>query len=110
MHDGTACGIHDCAREQSIHHPSYHTSICVKQSVSCLVDALSNWGWGRQIGDEAWIKGVISGEDQVQREDVSLCDLVQQGIQSPAYDVGRQGIGWSLMPLLVLSSGPSIST
>ena len=29
-----------------------------------------------------------SGEDQVQREDVSLCDLVQEGLASNAYDVG----------------------
>lgn len=42
-----------------------------------------------QADDKEWIRGVIAGEDQVQKEDVALCDLVQEGIQSPAYDVGR---------------------
>lgn len=41
------------------------------------------------MGDAEWTRGVISGEDQVQREDVSLCDLVQEGLASNAYDVGR---------------------
>ena len=42
-----------------------------------------------QVDDKDWIRGVVAGENQVQLEDVSLCDLVQEGIQSPAYDVGR---------------------
>ena len=44
-----------------------------------------------QVEDKEWIRGVVAGEDLVQREDLALCDLVQEGIQSPAYDVGRSG-------------------
>ncbi len=32
---------------------------------------------------------VHAGEHIVQMEDVALCDLVQEGIFSPVYDVGR---------------------
>ena len=32
---------------------------------------------------------VVEGEDIVQREDMHMCDLVQSGLTSPAYDVGR---------------------
>ena len=42
-----------------------------------------------QLGDKAWIDAVVNGEDIVQREDMHMCDLVQGGLASPAYDVGR---------------------
>lgn len=32
---------------------------------------------------------MVIGEDIVQREDMHMCDLVQKGLASPAYDVGR---------------------
>ena len=42
-----------------------------------------------QLDDKAWIDAVVTGEDIVQREDMHMCDLVQGGLASPAYDVGR---------------------
>ena len=42
-----------------------------------------------QLDDKEWIDGVVKGEDIVQREDMHMCDLVQSGLTSPAYDVGR---------------------
>ena len=42
-----------------------------------------------QLGDKEWIDAVVTGEDIVQREDMHMCDLVQGGLASPAYDVGR---------------------
>jgi len=42
-----------------------------------------------QVADKEWIDAVVLGEDIVQREDMHMCDLVQGGLASPAYDVGR---------------------
>ena len=42
-----------------------------------------------QVDDQEWIDQVVKGEDIVQREDMHMCDLVQKGLASPAYDVGR---------------------
>lgn len=42
-----------------------------------------------QVNDKEWIDAVVIGEDIVQREDMHMCDLVQGGLASPAYDVGR---------------------
>ena len=42
-----------------------------------------------QVDDKEWIDAVVIGEDIVQREDMHMCDLVQGGLASPAYDVGR---------------------
>ncbi|BBN06543.1 choline monooxygenase [Marchantia polymorpha subsp. ruderalis] len=39
--------------------------------------------------DEALIKSSIETSDVVQQEDIVLCESVQEGLQSPAYDVGR---------------------
>ena len=44
-----------------------------------------------KLDDKAWIDAVVNGEDTVQREDMHMCDLVQGGLNSPAYDVGRWG-------------------
>ena len=44
-----------------------------------------------QLDDKAWIDAVVNGEDTVQREDMHMCDLVQGGLNTPAYDVGRWG-------------------
>ena len=41
------------------------------------------------MDDKEWIDAVVLGEDIVQREDMHMCDLVQGGLASPAYDVGR---------------------
>ena len=41
------------------------------------------------MDDVEWIDAVVLGEDIVQREDMHMCDLVQGGLASPAYDVGR---------------------
>lgn len=41
------------------------------------------------MDDQEWIDQVVMGEDIVQREDMHMCDLVQKGLASPAYDVGR---------------------
>lgn len=42
-----------------------------------------------QEHDKKFIDDIVWGEDVVQMEDVALCDLVQEGIFSPIYDVGR---------------------
>ncbi len=42
-----------------------------------------------QEHEEKFIEDIVWGEDVVQLEDVALCDLVQEGIFSPIYDVGR---------------------
>ncbi|CAL8471392.1 g10934 [Coccomyxa elongata] len=42
-----------------------------------------------KVNDQEWIDQVVMGEDIVQREDMHMCDLVQKGLASPAYDVGR---------------------
>ncbi|KAL3694794.1 hypothetical protein R1sor_008445 [Riccia sorocarpa] len=39
--------------------------------------------------DEALVKSSIDASDVVQQEDIALCESVQEGLQSPAYDVGR---------------------
>ena len=44
---------------------------------------------GVQVDDKEWVDAVVIGEDIVQREDMHMCDLVQGGLASPAYDVGR---------------------
>ncbi len=41
------------------------------------------------MDDKEWVDAVVIGEDIVQREDMHMCDLVQGGLASPAYDVGR---------------------
>ena len=45
-----------------------------------------------QEHDEKFVDDIVWGEDLVQLEDVALCDLVQEGIFSPVYDVGRQAL------------------
>jgi choline monooxygenase len=32
---------------------------------------------------------VLQASDAVQQEDVALCEMVQRGLASPGYDVGR---------------------
>eukprot|EP00850_Spirogloea_muscicola_P023840 SM000393S14711 [mRNA] locus=s393:39160:42871:- [translate_table: standard] len=39
--------------------------------------------------DEAYVKRSIASSSKVQEEDSYLCERVQEGLQSPAYDVGR---------------------
>ena len=56
-----------------------------------------------QLEDSEWIDSVVQGEDIVQREDMHMCDLVQSGLTSPAYDVGR----WAA-PLLLLTTEDSL--
>lgn len=41
------------------------------------------------MNDKKFIDDICEGEHVVQMEDVALCDLVQEGIFSPIYDVGR---------------------
>ncbi|KAJ7570584.1 hypothetical protein O6H91_01G127300 [Diphasiastrum complanatum] len=42
-----------------------------------------------KIHDEAFIKDSLEDSDQVQKEDIFLCEGVQKGLESPAYNVGR---------------------
>lgn len=42
-----------------------------------------------QADDKEFVQQMIEGENIVQMEDVGLCQEVQKGLQSPAYDVGR---------------------
>eukprot|EP00850_Spirogloea_muscicola_P003207 SM000013S26376 [mRNA] locus=s13:37953:41540:- [translate_table: standard] len=39
--------------------------------------------------DEAYVERSIASSSKVQEEDSYLCERVQEGLQSPAYDVGR---------------------
>lgn len=42
-----------------------------------------------QADDKEFVQQMIEGENIVQQEDVGLCEEVQLGLKSPAYDVGR---------------------
>ncbi|PSC73423.1 choline isoform B [Micractinium conductrix] len=42
--------------------------------------------------DAAYIDASLAASDSVQQEDVALCEAVQRGLRSPAYDTGR----WAL--------------
>ncbi|KAL7583913.1 hypothetical protein Lser_V15G44412 [Lactuca serriola] len=39
--------------------------------------------------DEAFVTGSLKDSEQVQMEDVTLCESVQKGLESPAYGSGR---------------------
>ena len=39
--------------------------------------------------DERAVTEGLAASNQVQQEDVALCESVQRGLQSPAYDCGR---------------------
>ncbi|CAL5220057.1 g2008 [Coccomyxa viridis] len=54
-----------------------------------MVNRYSMWMGTIRVDDKEWIDAVVLGEDIVQREDMHMCDLVQGGLASPAYDVGR---------------------
>ncbi len=47
---------------------------------------------GERPGDEAHIEQALAASHEVQLEDVALCEDVQRGLLSPAYDTGR----WAL--------------
>jgi len=55
---------------------------------TCKV-AMDYWVVPSKVNDVKFIDDVCEGEHIVQMEDVALCDLVQEGIFSPVYDVGR---------------------
>lgn len=40
-------------------------------------------------GDEGYVKESLEASETVQQEDVKLCEAVQRGLKSPAYDMGR---------------------
>ena len=39
--------------------------------------------------DAAFVAASLAASDRVQREDIALCESVQRGLASPAYDAGR---------------------
>ena len=39
--------------------------------------------------DEGYVRESLEASDAVQQEDVQLCEAVQRGLRSPAYDTGR---------------------
>ena len=39
--------------------------------------------------EEDFIAASLAASNQVQQEDIGLCESVQRGLASPAYDVGR---------------------
>lgn len=39
--------------------------------------------------DEAWVEASLKDSNKVQDEDTALCEDVQAGLESPAYDKGR---------------------
>jgi len=41
------------------------------------------------LDDESFIKKSLKDSEQVQIEDIALCEGVQRGLESPAYSVGR---------------------
>lgn len=66
----------------------------LESNVRCADPEIIDWPWEllglrAQVDDREWIDSVVVGEDIVQREDMHMCDLVQGGLASPAYDVGR---------------------
>ncbi len=40
-------------------------------------------------GDQQYVKSSLDASHQVQLEDIALCEAVQRGLGSPAYDTGR---------------------
>lgn len=47
------------------------------------------WIAADREADEAFITRSLEESDQVQQEDIALCESVQRGLESPAYQVGR---------------------
>jgi choline monooxygenase len=43
--------------------------------------------------DAAFVAASLAASDRVQQEDITLCESVQRGLASPAYDAGRCGSG-----------------
>lgn len=39
--------------------------------------------------DDSYVQESLAGSDEVQQEDVKLCEAVQRGLRSPAYNMGR---------------------
>lgn len=46
-----------------------------------------------RFGDREFIESSLRASDAVQQEDIQLCHRVQEGLSSPAYDVGRYAPG-----------------
>ncbi|KAK9817021.1 hypothetical protein WJX72_008478 [[Myrmecia] bisecta] len=46
-----------------------------------------------QAADTEYIQHSLQASDEVQQEDIQLCEGVQRGLTSPAYDVGRYAPG-----------------
>jgi hypothetical protein len=42
-----------------------------------------------RAGDREYVDASLAASDAVQQEDIALCEDVQQGLQSRAYDTGR---------------------
>ena len=42
--------------------------------------------------EEEFVEESLQASDAVQQEDVRLCEAVQRGLRSPAYDSGRSGL------------------
>lgn len=55
---------------------------------SCDV-LMDYWVHPSKEHDTQFIKDILWGEDLTQVEDIALCHMVQQGLCSPVYDVGR---------------------
>ncbi|EIE20824.1 choline monooxygenase, partial [Coccomyxa subellipsoidea C-169] len=45
------------------------------------------------VHDSSLIDSSLADSDQVQQEDIALCEAVQRGLHSPAYDTGRYAPG-----------------
>lgn len=69
-------------------YDAYLSTLCSRHQGS-LIACCSHGFHDLQVNDQEWIDQVVKGEDIVQREDMHMCDLVQKGLASPAYDVGR---------------------
>lgn len=55
---------------------------------SCLVTF--NWFISAdKAGERQYIEAGLKASEEVQIEDIGLCEAVQRGLASPAYDVGR---------------------
>lgn len=51
-----------------------------------------------RAGDREYVDASLAASDAVQQEDIALCEDVQQGLQSRAYDTGRYIRGLLALP------------
>mmetsp|Transcript_58579 Transcript_58579/g.186753 ORF Transcript_58579/g.186753 Transcript_58579/m.186753 type:complete len:222 (+) Transcript_58579:97-762(+) len=73
--------------------PWMDTNVVVPTGVDTCVVRFDYWLDPARAGDTLYIEESLRASDQVQAEDHKLCELVQGGLASNGYDVGRYAPG-----------------